>query len=62
MMELMWLGQMGLIIRSENTTLCIDYYATDDGVNEKNAVGLNDGETVRIGRHPDPSCRGYRKI
>ncbi|MCR5503557.1 MAG: MBL fold metallo-hydrolase [Lachnospiraceae bacterium] len=109
MLELKWLGQMGLIIRSENTALCIDYYATDDvsrqtpvpipaenvigidgflgthdhldhidhnawkiwaktnpgakfvfpaahyegvladGVNPQNAIGLNDGETVKIG-------------
>ena len=25
-----WLGQMGLILKSGNTTLCIDYYATPD--------------------------------
>ncbi len=30
MTELTWLGQMGLMIRSGDTTVCIDYYATDD--------------------------------
>ena len=30
MAELMWLGQMGLMIKSGETTLCIDYYATPD--------------------------------
>ncbi|MBR2288807.1 MAG: MBL fold metallo-hydrolase [Clostridia bacterium] len=27
MIELTWLGQMGLLIRTPHTTLCIDYYA-----------------------------------
>ncbi|MBQ7679769.1 MAG: hypothetical protein IJT34_07965 [Butyrivibrio sp.] len=27
---LWWLGQMGLILRSGHTTLCVDYYATPD--------------------------------
>ncbi len=109
MVELVWLGQMGLIIQSGDTRLCIDYYATPDesrqtpppipahelkgidgflgthdhldhidheawriwaktnpearfvfprahrdkiladGVEESNAVGLNDGESVQIG-------------
>ncbi len=31
MAELKWLGQMGLMIKSGNTTMCIDYYATQDG-------------------------------
>ncbi len=30
MVEIMWLGQMGLMIRSDDVTLCIDYYATPD--------------------------------
>ncbi len=106
---LWWLGQMGLIIKAGNTTLCIDYYATPadnrlvlppipadevkgidaflgthdhldhidheawkiwsktnpdakflfprkhmeavlaDGVNPQNAIGLNDGESYKIG-------------
>ncbi len=29
-MKLRWLGQMGLMIQCENTTLCIDYYASPD--------------------------------
>lgn len=108
MVEIMWLGQMGLMIKSDEATICIDYYATPDssrrtpppipaeelsgincflgthdhldhidheawkiwaktnpdakfvfprkhldkiladGVNEQNAIGLNDGEAVRI--------------
>ena len=27
LIELTWLGQMGLLIRTPHTTLCIDYYA-----------------------------------
>ena len=27
---LWWLGQMGLIVKAGNTTICIDYYATPD--------------------------------
>ena len=27
---LLWLGQMGLMIKTENTTICIDYYASPD--------------------------------
>ena len=27
---LFWLGQMGLMIKTENTTICIDYYASPD--------------------------------
>ncbi|MBP5152623.1 MAG: MBL fold metallo-hydrolase [Lachnospiraceae bacterium] len=108
-MEITWLSQMGLLIRSKNTAICIDYFASPDeerlvkapieaskltginaflgthdhldhidheawkiwarvnpearflfpraceasvladGIDKKNAVGLNDGETVKIG-------------
>lgn len=27
---LRWLGQMGLVISSENTTICVDYFASPD--------------------------------
>ena len=107
--ELNWLGQMGFLIKTENTTLCIDYFAMPhesrqkeppipmdelrgvdaflgthdhidhidhvawkvwaktnpdakfifprmhkesvlaDGVSENNALGMNEGESVRIG-------------
>ncbi len=30
MVKITWLGQMGLLIKSDNTTLCIDYYAYPD--------------------------------
>jgi L-ascorbate metabolism protein UlaG (beta-lactamase superfamily) len=30
MVTVTWLGQMGLLVKSEKTTLCIDYYATPD--------------------------------
>ena len=30
MVELRWLGQMGLMVKTGKTTICIDYYATDD--------------------------------
>ncbi len=109
MTEITWLGQMGLIVKTESTAVCIDYYASDDagrltpvpiaagdikgidaflgthdhldhidheswkvwaqtcpdarfifpmahkaavlsdGVSPEKAVGLNDGESVRIG-------------
>lgn len=107
--ELYWLGQMGLIVKTENVKLCIDYYASpgaerqtpppipvdelkdvdaflgthdhldhmdhdswkiwaktnpgakfifpkmhmdsvlEDGVKPENAIGLNDGESYKIG-------------
>ncbi len=30
MVEVFWLGQMGLMVKSKEVTLCIDYYARDD--------------------------------
>lgn len=30
MLELTWMGQMGLIVKSETTTICIDYFASKD--------------------------------
>ena len=31
---LWWLGQMGLILKTGHTTLCIDYYATPDAARQ----------------------------
>ena len=30
MVKLYWLGQMGFLIKTQNTTICIDYYASPD--------------------------------
>ena len=30
MLELTWMGQMGLIVKSETTAICIDYFASKD--------------------------------
>lgn len=33
-LSLYWLGQMGLMIKTDNTTICIDYYASPDGARQ----------------------------
>ena len=35
MVKLYWLGQMGFLIKTQNTTICIDYYASPDPERQK---------------------------